>query len=88
MELKDRDTEAATNGQYKGSSGGEEGEDVVSGVVTVDPATQCGLGSFHPPWLQYCANMKSFTAILSCVTVFGSMNFRFVTAILIGCLVA
>ena len=65
MEMEEKDREAAfSNGQ----DGGKTGED--------DPTTQCGLGSFHPPWLQHCTNMKSFTAVLSCVTVFGSINFR------------
>ena len=82
MEIEDKET-AARSGECKGA---DDEDDIAGGVDAIDPDRQCGLGSFHPPWLQGCANMKSFTAVLSCVTVFGSMNFRFVALILIGCL--
>ena len=75
MEMEDKEREAAvSNGQDGGKTDVDE----------PDPSTLCGLGSFHPPWLQHCTNMKSFTAVLSCVTVFGSINFRF-TCFLFDC---
>ena len=47
-----------------------------------DLSHMCGVGRWRPQALQRCANMRAFTVILSCVTVFGSMNFSYYTSVI------
>ena len=44
--------------------------------------TQCGLGAWRPDFLQPCASMRFFTAMLSFINVFGNMNYSYYTAVI------
>ena len=63
----------------------EEDEDHVTEHVTNSGnarETQCGLGPWRPSWLQRGNNMATFTAVLSCWSLFGSMNFSYYSAVI------
>lgn len=47
-----------------------------------DTDLQCGVGDCRPSWLQGCANIKSFTFILSMWSLFGSINFSYYTSVI------
>ena len=51
-------------------------------VVDDDADYECGMGPCRPGCLQPLANIKAFTASLSLIYVFGSMNFTYYTAVI------
>ena len=52
------------------------------GEVGMMEETRCGVFSWRPSWLMPCSNMKAFTAVLSFLSVFGSMNYSYYTAVI------
>jgi len=77
-------THAVRNGRMSKNSNdyNQEKDHHSTSPESLGPDSMCGLGSWRPAGLQKFSNIKTFTAVLSMWSLFGSVNFAYYSSVI------